>query len=103
MRNVVCALLIFMLSVFFFFKQKTAYEMRISDWSSGVCSSDLIDLSVKRLVRLHDIQIDVGNDPGNLQNLIEQVAVLRRDADPRLDFRFQIGRATSRERVCQSV
>src|SRR3546814_7434356 len=29
------------ISVFFFFKQKTAYEMRISDWSSDVCSSDL--------------------------------------------------------------
>src|SRR3546814_7963709 len=28
---------------FFFFKQKTAYEMRISDWSSDVCSSDLIE------------------------------------------------------------
>src|SRR3546814_6941894 len=28
--------------VFFFFKQKTAYEMRISDWSSDVCSSDLL-------------------------------------------------------------
>src|SRR3546814_8860535 len=28
-------------SYFFFFKQKTAYEMRISDWSSDVCSSDL--------------------------------------------------------------
>src|SRR3546814_2623964 len=28
----------------FFFKQKTAYEMRISDWSSDVCSSDLADL-----------------------------------------------------------
>src|SRR3546814_4241117 len=28
---------------FFFFKQKTAYEMRISDWSSDVCSSDLLD------------------------------------------------------------
>src|SRR3546814_18531483 len=28
---------------FFFFKQKTAYEMRISDWSSDVCSSDLIN------------------------------------------------------------
>src|SRR3546814_8959097 len=27
----------------FFFKQKTAYEMRISDWSSDVCSSDLLD------------------------------------------------------------
>src|SRR3546814_10685985 len=31
-----------MLSFFFFFKQKTAYELRISDWSSDVCSSDLI-------------------------------------------------------------
>src|SRR3546814_4188073 len=30
-------------AVFFFFKQKTAYEMRISDWSSDVCSSDLIE------------------------------------------------------------
>src|SRR3546814_2613966 len=30
--------------VLFFFKQKTAYEMRISDWSSDVCSSDLIDI-----------------------------------------------------------
>src|SRR3546814_927249 len=31
----------FLYCVFFFFKQKTAYEMRISDWSSDVCSSDL--------------------------------------------------------------
>src|SRR3546814_3378831 len=30
----------------FFFKQKTAYEMRISDWSSDVCSSDLLPYSV---------------------------------------------------------
>src|SRR3546814_16147237 len=30
---------------FFFFKQKTAYEMRISDWSSDVCSSDLCPLA----------------------------------------------------------
>src|SRR3546814_4487025 len=30
------------MSLFFFFKQKTAYEMRISDWSSDVCSSDLL-------------------------------------------------------------
>src|SRR3546814_3506424 len=29
---------------FFFFKQKTAYELRISDWSSDVCSSDLLTL-----------------------------------------------------------
>src|SRR3546814_3108357 len=32
-----------MLYLFFFFKQKTAYEMRISDWSSDVCSSDLVE------------------------------------------------------------
>src|SRR3546814_8732926 len=38
-RLYVIYLLIFV--VFFFFKQKTAYEMRISDWSSDVCSSDL--------------------------------------------------------------
>src|SRR3546814_16858204 len=31
--------------LFFFFKQKTAYEMRISDWSSDVCSSDLTGLN----------------------------------------------------------
>src|SRR3546814_4811876 len=31
----------FLVIIFFFFKQKTAYEMRISDWSSDVCSSDL--------------------------------------------------------------
>src|SRR3546814_8898435 len=32
---------VYHLFFFFFFKQKTAYEMRISDWSSDVCSSDL--------------------------------------------------------------
>src|SRR3546814_3052367 len=37
-RSPLISLLIY---VFFFFKQKTAYEMRISDWSSDVCSSDL--------------------------------------------------------------
>src|SRR3546814_1821781 len=34
-------MLLMYLFIFFFFKQKTAYEMRISDWSSDVCSSDL--------------------------------------------------------------
>src|SRR3546814_8999019 len=34
-------MIIIFMSYFFFFKQKTAYEMRISDWSSDVCSSDL--------------------------------------------------------------
>src|SRR3546814_7418668 len=35
---------------FFFFKQKTAYEMRISDWSSDVCSSDLLEKMTDRTV-----------------------------------------------------
>src|SRR3546814_4604647 len=38
--------------LFFFFKQKTAYEMRISDWSSDVCSSDLT-AAVDRFDRPH--------------------------------------------------
>src|SRR3546814_7128984 len=36
---------------FFFFKQKTAYEMRISDWSSDVCSSDLPSTACRRRCR----------------------------------------------------
>src|SRR3546814_7850084 len=36
-----CLVFICVICIFFFFKQKTAYEMRISDWSSDVCSSDL--------------------------------------------------------------
>src|SRR3546814_9210166 len=39
---------------FFFFKQKTAYEMRISDWSSDVCSSDLLDQHHLFLGRVED-------------------------------------------------
>src|SRR3546814_3440738 len=42
-----CAVDIMLVDVFFFFKQKTAYEMRISDWSSDVCSSDLAALPAR--------------------------------------------------------
>src|SRR3546814_7186148 len=37
---------------FFFFKQKTAYEMRISDWSSDVCSSDLQRAAIARALAM---------------------------------------------------
>src|SRR3546814_2338972 len=42
---------VYMRIIVFFFKQKTAYEMRISDWSSDVCSSDLnpVDLGLRCL------------------------------------------------------
>src|SRR3546814_3150700 len=52
---VVCYLYI----LFFFFKQKTAYEMRISDWSSDVCSSDLVvhrEVKFELLARHFDVE-----------------------------------------------
>src|SRR3546814_12238001 len=55
--------------LFFFFKQKTAYEMRISDWSSDVCSSDLACRSPTRPFRnrsrkLHRTGADVRSYSG---------------------------------------
>src|SRR3546814_16469584 len=54
----------FMMSccLFFFFKQKTAYEMRISDWSSDVCSSDLLEhvLDVGDVLRAQGLRFGVG-------------------------------------------
>src|SRR3546814_10358835 len=41
--------------MFFFFKQKTAYEMRISDWSSDVCSSDLQSGSIGSAIKRQQI------------------------------------------------
>src|SRR3546814_1909196 len=41
------SLVFLFLCFFFFFKQKTAYEMRISDWSSDVCSSDLREVAAR--------------------------------------------------------
>src|SRR3546814_2376068 len=53
-------LLIFYIVLFFFFKQKTAYEMRISDWSSDVCSSDLQHVIDRRARKAPDAIL---NDP----------------------------------------
>src|SRR3546814_8795588 len=44
------------MSIVFFFMQKTAYVMRISDWSSDVCSSDLIDPTNDQTVVREDLQ-----------------------------------------------
>src|SRR3546814_2763692 len=48
-----------LLWLFFFFKQKTAYELRISDWSSDVCSSDLLPARPWGGVRMVIKRIDV--------------------------------------------
>src|SRR3546814_5748051 len=46
---------VYLVVLFFFFKQKTAYEMRISDWSSDVCSSDLDLLRPDRVLVHHGV------------------------------------------------
>src|SRR3546814_2465816 len=53
--------MVVMFVYFFFFKQKTAYEMRISDWSSDVCSSDLLGHRILDQLRLH-----LGGDGGRI-------------------------------------
>src|SRR3546814_4970604 len=62
--------------VVFFFKQKTAYEMRISDWSSDVCSSDLEGAKQdKEVLRLRDISfVDVATLLARYDLHLERVA-----------------------------
>src|SRR3546814_8273060 len=60
---VLCSMIVFF--IVFFFKQKTAYEMRISDWSSDVCSSDL---RLHHLFLVHDHA--VGRRQDRLQQLV---------------------------------
>src|SRR3546814_2146709 len=56
----VCTLLFYVLClvVFFFFKQKTAYEMRISDWSSDVCFSDLLGAQAHQFLHVHEAVLE---------------------------------------------
>src|SRR3546814_8775233 len=95
------------LCVFFFFKQKTAYEMRISDWSSDVCSSDLLKTNSS------DEQEAMGSyiraavrrwlKPWAEANNVDMYADGLRIYTT-IDSRMQqIGRASCRERVCQYV
>src|SRR3546814_1787473 len=87
MRRQVLKKLGYVFLFFFFFKQKTAYEMRISDRSSDVCSSDLLRIEDGGRAVLH---------------LLHDERVGRTDhasGDPL----GEIGRASCRERVCQYV
>src|SRR3546814_3326135 len=82
----------FFMCLFFFFKQKTAYEMRISDWSSDVCSSDL----------------DAIHRDGHGGSCLKPSSwkgapsPFGSSAHPANDVQ-EIGRASCRERVCQYV
>src|SRR3546814_2363310 len=89
--------------VFFFFKQKTAYDMRISDWSSDVCSSDLAAGSVLAADARPPgagagARLPVAVDRGRaVAGAGRHLAVAQLAARPRAG---EIGRASCRERVC---
>src|SRR3546814_5866839 len=63
---------------FFFFKQKTAYEMRISDWSSDVCSSDLVveTVEARMLRRLGEADRRTRPDLADRAPIISRIADL---------------------------
>src|SRR3546814_6951197 len=85
-------------TLFLFFKQKTAYELRISDWSSDVCSSDLAALLVSSAATLADQK----NGTVIAAGLPSELMVTRPDILA-AEEKLQIGRASGRERVCQYV
>src|SRR3546814_5682856 len=92
---------------FFFFKQKTAYEMRISDWSSDVCSSDLGVVGEQDQCgkRRRTDRVALGHRLGCVAHRVERigdVADLRRQLR-HLGDAAELGRAACRERVCQDV
>src|SRR3546814_5183283 len=98
-----------MLFFVFFFKQKTAYEMRISDWSSDVCSSDLARYILERAsARETTARVAVGAlckeflRPFGVEILSHVVSVGSERLDRPAAW-HEIGRASCRERVCQYV
>src|SRR3546814_6126412 len=97
-----------MFLLIFFFKQKTAYEMRISDWSSDVCSSDLpaVGVHAQQIMRASREHPETADGFGWTYNHQPMLAYWN-DAfwveylsDPVSE---QIGRASCRARVCQYV
>src|SRR3546814_1088944 len=98
---------------FFFFKQKTAYEMRISDWSSDVCSSDLLSPTLDRAspssIASAKDRVPAAGGPRppfptlpSLHRTQDDAAAAGRHQHM-IGTCDQIGRASCRERVCQYV
>src|SRR3546814_5842351 len=96
----------------FFFKQKTAYEMRISDWSSDVCSSDLEHRpyagggrpAVQRDARTHPPDRGEGAAQAEAPVAVAEDALFLGSVGGQDSSSVrEIGRASCRERVCQYV
>src|SRR3546814_3095524 len=115
----------------FFFKQKTAYEMRISDWSSDVCSSDLFEMTevegrIEAIIRASPQLVEIekvplpfivmgadnehtgaGPYPHDIIDKTSGCGLQRLgEGVDRFLYRYkwgEIGRASCRERVCQYV
>src|SRR3546814_3088723 len=101
-----CCLLFYV----FFFKQKTAYEMRISDWSSDVCSSDLGRVKPegdsggwKRRCVHGRRCVDPAAQCRGPHHIMPHVAALIAGSRSPRARATEIGRASCRERVCQYV
>src|SRR3546814_1333367 len=93
--------------LFFFFKQKTAYEMRISDRSSDVCSSDLLILgdfdggiAVNHVASYRNLGVTPAERVKTWTTVDLQLGLRIGDPSAAKD---EIGRASCRERVCQYV
>src|SRR3546814_5662818 len=101
--------------VIFFFKQKTAYEIRISDWSSDVCSSDLTTRNPVYRKRSHFLAVRKVRTGSRFIKWCDYLQRKIRGSSASSDFEparncwsihsisSKIGRASCRERVCQYV
>src|SRR3546814_6464939 len=92
----------------FFFKQKTAYEMRISDWSSDVCSSDLGKYQTAHAGQVETVSGKVSEELLRTGAISLVLAMMGISIYIWIRFEWQfgvgeIGRASCRERVCQYV
>src|SRR3546814_5428216 len=103
--------------LFFFFKQKTAYEMRISDWSSDVCSYDLVMAAARKKKTASKAKrkatgkrkaapkkkAAAKKSPARKKAAGKRGATAKPKTPAKRKASAQIGRASCRDRVCQYV
>src|SRR3546814_4129085 len=111
MLHVVNFFIVFLFFFVFFFKQKTAYDMRISDWSSDVCSSDLSYREARNFGHVRFASGENHYTRFEFNYLLNEgvVSIWQPDLSKSggitegLRIAAKIGRASCRERVCQYV